>query len=134
MMAIIWKSEYSVGIEKFDNEHKKLIEIINRLNEAMSVGKSKEVMGSVITELIKYTHTHFKNEEEYQKSIGYPDYQNHLKIHKYFISKMEEFDNRFKTSNIGLGVDVMMFLRDWLIKHITVEDKKYSEFSKIKIK
>lgn len=130
MNNILWRDEYSIGVEKFDLEHKKLIEIINKLNTAMSVGKSKDVMQSVLTELIKYTQTHFKNEEEYQKSIGYPDYENHIKIHNYFISKIKEFDMKLKTSPIGLGVDVAIFLRDWLIKHIMGEDKKYGEYSK----
>jgi hemerythrin-like metal-binding protein len=128
MNLIEWNKDYSVGIEKFDNEHKKLIEIINKLNDAMKAGKSKEVLNDIISSLIRYTQTHFKNEEDFFKSSNYPEAQSHSNSHKSFVLKVADFEKRFKSNQIGLGVDVMNFLKDWVVNHIQKEDKKYSSY------
>jgi hemerythrin len=62
-MLIEWEDIYSVGIEEFDNDHKKLIELINRLHQAMLDKKAKEVLGEIINELVDYTIYHFNKEE-----------------------------------------------------------------------
>lgn len=128
MNLIEWNKDYSVGIEKFDNEHKKLIEIINKLNEAMRTGKSREVLNDIISSLIKYTQTHFKSEEDFFKSANYPEAQSHANYHRAFVLKVAEFEKKFNSNQVGLGVDVMNFLKDWLINHIQKEDKKYSSY------
>lgn len=128
MNLIEWNSNYSVGIEKFDNEHKKLIELINKLNDAMKNGRSREVLNDIISSLIKYAQTHFKSEEDFFKSSAYPEAQAHSNFHKAFVLKVTDFEKRFKLNQVGLGVDVMNFLKDWLINHIQKEDKKYSSY------
>ncbi|MEW6013478.1 MAG: bacteriohemerythrin [Elusimicrobiota bacterium] len=128
MNLIEWNKDYSVGIEKFDSEHKKLIEIINKLNEAMKSGRSKEILNDIISSLIKYTQTHFKSEEDFFKSVNYPEAQTHGNCHRAFVLKVADFEKRFKSNQVGLGVDVMNFLKDWLINHIQKEDKKYSYY------
>lgn len=130
MNLINWDDTLSVGLEKFDNEHKKLVSLINHLNTAMSQGKSREILGGIITELIKYAQTHFKNEEDFFKEVNFPDSQTHINSHRAFAIKVNDFEERFKRGQVGLGVDVMNFLKDWLIKHIKGEDKKYGEFAK----
>ena len=66
MEAVIpWKSEYETGITEVDNQHKQLVDILNKLYEAMAVGKGKDVLESIFNELTSYTLTHFSTEEKY---------------------------------------------------------------------
>ncbi|MCX7905423.1 MAG: bacteriohemerythrin [Elusimicrobiales bacterium] len=132
MNLINWNESLSVGIDKFDQEHKKLVSLINHLNLAMSQGKSKDILGGIISELIKYSQTHFKNEEDFFKEINFNESQSHINSHKAFVIKVGDFESRFKRGQIGLSVDIINFLKEWLTKHIQVEDKKYGEFAKSK--
>ncbi len=43
MALIDWDKSLSVNVEEIDQQHKKLIAMINELNEAMRNGKGKEV-------------------------------------------------------------------------------------------
>lgn len=127
-MFIIWSEEFSVGIKRFDDQHKKLIEIINRLYDLMSKNKTHEELKSVISELKNYTEYHFLDEENFQKTIGYNDYQKHKKLHNEFVKKINIFEENFNKNSIGLSSEIMIFLKKWLLNHINIEDKKYGLF------
>lgn len=79
MALITWNENYSVKVKQFDDQHKKLIDMINELHDAMKVGKGKDVMEKILAGLIQYTVTHFANEERLMKQHNYPDYEQHKK-------------------------------------------------------
>ncbi|MEW6536203.1 MAG: bacteriohemerythrin [Candidatus Auribacterota bacterium] len=128
MALITWSDELSVKIKEIDNQHKKLIDLINSLNDAMKVGKGKEVMDKILKELTSYTVTHFSNEEKYFDKYGYPDTKAHKETHTAFVNKMTEFKDKFEQGKLSLSIEVMNFLSDWLKKHIMGTDQKYSSF------
>ena len=81
-MAIIkWEQNLSVGVDKFDTHHKKLVDLINKLHDAMSTGKGAETIGSVLDDLIKYTQYHFAEEEKLMTLHKYPDLEKHKAEH-----------------------------------------------------
>ena len=75
MELISWKDSLNVGIVEIDEQHKKLVGLINKLFEAMANGKSSEIMKSVLGELSNYVNTHFATEEKLMKQFGYEDYE-----------------------------------------------------------
>jgi hemerythrin len=79
--------------------------------------------------LQSYTVTHFSDEEKLQKECGYPDYVNHHKLHADFVKKIGEYSKRLETdgANIALVADLNGFVTNWLIYHISREDKKIGQ-------
>src|SRR5690349_10560035 len=63
MPLIMWGPKLCVGIKDIDDQHKKLVEIVNKLNDAMVAGHGREVIGPTLGELIRYTQRHFADEE-----------------------------------------------------------------------
>ncbi len=59
-----WKDDYSVKVGKWDNHHKKIIDAINELHEAMSASKGKEALEGILNGLASYANSHFASEEE----------------------------------------------------------------------
>ena len=128
MAMITWNNNLSVNVIEIDMQHKKLVAMINDLNDAMKIGKGKEAIGKILNDLIVYTATHFKTEERYFAKFGYPDTADHKKEHAAFVQKVNEFKDGFDTGKVTLTIEVMKFLSDWLFKHIMVIDKNYSKF------
>lgn len=128
MGFIKWNSNYSVNISEVDEQHKKLIGLVNDMYDAMSVGKGREVLGPVLTELVNYTVYHFATEERLFQQYGYPDYERHKKIHDDLTARTKKLKETFDTGNKTITIDVMLFLSDWLNVHILNEDKKYGPF------
>ena len=128
MSLITWNDRLSVKVAEIDQQHKKLITMINELNDAMKVGKGKDALGAIVNNLIVYTMTHFKTEEKYFAQFGYPDTDQHKKEHEAFVKKVSDFKDGFENRKISLTIEVMDFLSDWLKNHIMGTDKKYSQF------
>lgn len=132
MAFIVWDEKYSVGIQDIDNQHKQLIKAINDLHDAMKIGKSKDILKDLIDSLVNYADVHFSNEEALMSSHKYPELEEHKKKHKVFTEKINEFRDKFNLSSFMTSIEVMEFLKQWLMHHILDTDKQYSPYLKRK--
>ena len=123
-----WSEIYSVKIGIVDTQHKNLVNILNELHQAMLGAQGKDKVGQVLLNLIKYTQVHFAMEEKLMQSHGYTDFPAHKAGHDQLASTVLEFQRKFLSNEVGLTVEMMDFLKDWLSKHILDSDKKYGPF------
>jgi len=128
MGRMTWVDAYSVGIRTIDEQHKKLIALINKLDDAMAKGHGKEAVGDILNELITYCGTHFGNEERLFDKHGYPDAESHKEKHKKMTAKVLDVQRQYKAGKMNITFEVMDFLQNWLDKHILGTDKKYAPF------
>ena len=128
MPIIEWSSKMSVDIPQFDNQHRRLLDMINDLHDAMKQRRGNEVVVQILDQLVEYTQQHFTAEERLFIKYGYPSTDTHSKEHNLFISKVASFQNDIKQGRVMLSLKVMDFLKDWLVNHIQSTDKKYSSF------
>ena len=129
MAIITWNDNFSVGIRQFDDEHKVLIEIINKLYDAMKNGNSKLVMAEIIEKLIKFALQHFTNEENLMLRKKYPFYEQHKRDHEEFSIRIVEY-KKLHRQKILHASQLMRVLRNWIINHICTSDKKYENYLK----
>jgi hemerythrin len=128
MALIEWSERLSVQVAELDDQHKKLIGLINELNDAMKVGKGRTILGKIVNDLAAYAATHCKTEERYFAQYEYPDTFNHRREHVALVKRISGFKDQFENGNEPLTVEVMRFMSDWLKKHIMETDKKYGSF------
>ncbi len=125
MALITWNNSLSVNIKKFDDQHMKLVQILNQLHEAMKVGKGREILGQILQSLADYTNTHFRDEELMMKQHNYPGYEEHKKEHNALMTQVRETIEMHHQGKNILTQDIMTFLKNWLTGHILDRDKKY---------
>ncbi|HEX2926103.1 MAG TPA: bacteriohemerythrin [Ruminiclostridium sp.] len=128
MAFITWTSNYNTGISQIDLQHMKLVAIINDLHEAMKAGKAKEIMAGIVKELSNYTVTHFSFEEKIMTQHKYTSYLTHKNEHEGFVSKIDDFQKKVENGQSSVSIEILNFLKDWLLKHILVCDKQYIPF------
>lgn len=128
MALLTWSDKLSVGVRKFDEEHKQLVRLVNQLHEAMKAGQGKQVLSGILQNLISYTQNHFAAEEQLMKSQGYPDYAEHKKEHNSLTLSVLDLQKQFQAGSVLLSQTVMDFLKDWLATHIQGMDKAYGPF------
>ena len=119
-------NEYLVGIKEIDNQHKGLVIIINELFTYMTAGKAKEKLDDIFDHLTDYTKKHFSTEEIVLQRYAYPELDQHKEEHLKFIKKLEDLKSDFESNKITVSLEVLNFLKDWLLNHILVSDKKYA--------
>ncbi len=122
---VIWKDEYSVGIESIDEDHKKLLNLINNLQAAVMCNTGEEFERQSLNELMDYTHYHFHREEELMRAHGYIDFEGHKGQHDQMIIQAKVFLDRYEEKGRDALPEVTSYLRLWLLQHINVADMKY---------
>ena len=128
-MAIInWDSSLSVNIKTIDDQHKKLVGMVNSLHDSMKDGKAKEVMGNLLAELAAYTDYHFKTEEELFNKYNYAETTKHKAEHDTLRKEVAKLKQQYDNGEAIFTIELMYFLKDWLSKHIMGSDKQYSSF------
>jgi len=125
-----WTDDLSVGIRLIDEQHKVLLGLINELHAGMRARKSDSVLVGVVERLKEYTVKHFGQEEEYFDRYGYPETPVHKEIHAKLVQQVLDFESALKSGQAKVTMDIMRFLKDWLVNHIMGTDKKYSAFLK----
>ncbi|HPM43296.1 MAG TPA: bacteriohemerythrin [Candidatus Omnitrophota bacterium] len=128
MPLIDWRPEFSVNIEVIDEQHKKLIDNINILHDAMKEGKAKDILSKIFDGLVEYAVNHFATEEGFFYIYDYPQAEEHKKEHDNFKAKVRDMKAKFEGGKVGLPIELSDFLRDWLQKHVLDMDRKYGPF------
>lgn len=123
--ALEWDASFAVGVDKFDNAHKVLFNMVNDLADAMQQKKSKEAVGRVLNGLAEYTVNHFADEERNFAQTHYPEEAQHKALHKKLVDQVVELIGKFNAGEQLIAQDVINFLQDWLVNHIKGTDKKY---------
>ncbi len=127
MPLITWSHMLSTGIAEQDAQHRKLVELINQLDEALYTGQDKEMQGVVLAQLIDYTVYHFGYEESLMNQYDDEDTARHTAEHSKFVQVVDDFQRQFETGAVLISTDLMHFLRDWLTGHIMKTDKKMGQ-------
>lgn len=127
-----WEDRFSVGIAEIDMQHRKLVQMLNELYDAMKAGKGNEMVGKILGAMIQYTAGHFATEERCMKLHGYPDFAAHKKEHDSLTQQVLDLQEQFKTGQAALSVKVGSFLKSWLINHISGTDMAYSPYLRSK--
>lgn len=131
---MLWKEEFCIGVEMIDRQHKELFdkvyELLNEIND--SVDHRRDECIAAILFLKDYAVKHFAAEEAYQESIGYPEYEEHKKLHVKFVQSVLDHEKKMTASNFA-EKDVKEFagmLVTWLLYHVADTDQKIGGFVK----
>lgn len=128
MARIVWLPSMSVGIEKWDADHKVLLELINRLGESVSAGRAERVHQAIVT-LEAYAERHFRIEEDVMAALRYPRTASHKAQHDGMRAWIAERRAIAAAGNAGdLLQDMAEHLVHWLYTHVLTIDMQYTEF------
>jgi hemerythrin len=120
-----WTADLSVGVKASDDDHQRLIELMNQLSEGMNRGQGSGVVGKILDELVRYTRYHFAREEEFFDRTGYPA-DDHKREHRVLVEQAVTLQLRYKAGETALAIETLDILKDWLGLHIKGTDAKYA--------
>lgn len=129
---LVWDNAYNTDIEQIDEDHKKLLNMINNLRSSTLCNTGEEFERRTLQELVDYTESHFEKEERLMQEYGYPDYEGHKAQHDQMAQYVAGFIKRYDEHGNKVLPDVADHLTRWLIQHINGTDMKYVEFFKEK--
>lgn len=125
MAFVTWQDMYATGIPSIDEQHRKLVEIINDLAEATFEGKGRQELADILTRLVDYTEAHFTHEEALMEKHEYPQLDEHRRKHWDLTKKVMEFREKHNRGEVGVATALLTFMSEWLTDHVKAEDQKY---------
>jgi hemerythrin len=124
MTFISWKQEYNTGVEMIDAQHKRLVDIINMLHDAIQAGSEQEALQGILQKLTDYTKYHFGFEEGLLEKLGYAKLEEHKEEHQEFIDLIEGIAGHLRNGKLNTGDMLLKYMRSWLSNHILIEDMR----------
>jgi hemerythrin-like metal-binding protein len=129
--VIQWSDRFNSGIPEVDKQHFKLVALINQLFKIIQEGADKVQLGAIADELLDYTITHFRAEEDFMQELNYPGTEAHKTLHQKFAAKVSAVLQGIKQGKPVDASELFAFLKSWLIEHIEKQDiGGYAAFAK----
>ena len=134
MSFIKWVNDYSIGVDSIDNQHKRLVSMINQLQKSIPSGIVNQEMGLVLKSLVDYTKYHFAEEEKLMEQIHFSELERHRQLHIDLTAQVTGIIVGLKKGKELTVFELIEFLKNWLIDHIIKEDRKIGEAVASKVK
>ncbi len=128
MIFFEWDDKMSVNVPEIDKQHKKLIDIVNRMYQETMNQTQDDAIVSIIDDLVDYSIYHFSFEERHFDRVGYPETVSHKREHGIFLKKINSYKKRADSGALILSVSLSVFLKDWLFDHIMGTDQRYKKY------
>ncbi len=127
--VIQWSKEMELNIPEIDEQHKKLVELLNHFYEESRRGMHEEAVRDFLKELRDYLIYHLDWEEKFLEEIGFEETEQHKKTHDMFKKFYAEEVNRYlKNKDEQALRELVAFTLSWLYTHIMKTDKKYAKY------
>ena len=128
MKDLVLDETLTVGIEEIDEDHKKLVNLLNILNHSITEGAATDYIEAVLDELINCTVWHFSHEERLMLKYGYDGYEEHRTEHQDLIDSARELKKKFIQMRKLDEKEDLVFLERWLTEHILVADTRLASY------
>lgn len=128
MQFVAWCKLFEMDHPFVDEEHRKLFEIANSFYSEIDKGADIKVIRNTLHNLTVYAQTHFDSEETVMMTMVYPFLEEHKEIHVKLMMDIFELNASFENGDIKCKDEISDFLKDWLVIHILVEDKKFHAY------
>ncbi len=131
MEKIIWKNEYSVGVQEIDEQHRHFFEIANSVLDLTQKTTAKEEVFAVLEKLGDYAFYHFGIEESYFDKLNYPGAVDHIAAHNQYRETIKKYLDEIrseKTDTSEVAQKIAFYSGNWLIGHILEVDRKYTKY------
>jgi len=122
MQKLVWVEDFSVGVPIMDDQHKRLIDMINAVGDT----KAPERVFDAIMKMYSFAEEHFRAEEVMMRRIGYEGLDEQIRLHKSFCDKAVDFAGRDYAQGVARQ-EVFTYLCAWLTEHILKKDMAYGK-------
>jgi hemerythrin len=112
-----WQDAYRVNIHHLDEQHKELVNMLNRLFVAAFERKANTVIVDILDELGAYCRMHFALEEHLLQQVGHEDLAAHKAENRKLLEQLDRLSKKHQRDDKPVYFDMLCFLKHWLTDH-----------------
>lgn len=130
MEKITWSDSFNIQVEVIDQQHRRLVELMNRLIDTQDEKASDDDIADILGAMTNYLGYHFDTEEQMMLDHGYPELESHREEHQAFVTQTAYFIATYREGGANLKSDILLFLKEWLVEHILKTDGAFGDYLK----
>ncbi len=124
MSLLEWKSEFSVGVESMDFEHRKMIAMINEIYDEMKERRDADSVEQFLGDIHAAISAHFALEERMMREAGYAEFEAHKEDHEELLDQIRDMMDAFRLDPDN-GFDLLRSdLAAWFEAHFASFDAR----------
>lgn len=127
MSFIKWDNNFNLRVKVLDEHHQQLVDLLNKSYNALELN-NKQTIELILNELFDYAKYHFSTEKHFMYEYNFPSLLNHEEEHKYFFYQVDELQSRLTAGDSLYNIQLVLFLKEWLINHILVKDRELADY------
>lgn len=127
MPLFTWDDSFSVEIERYDEQHKAIMDALNDLYDKVQGGATSQDLIEEFENIVDHSRKHFADEEQYFDQYHYELSQAHKNQYDSFVHKLGDVYALIKNGEEVFDEEFFHFAHEWLVHHIKESDKKYIE-------
>jgi hemerythrin-like metal-binding protein len=124
MSLLQWKSEYSVGIQAMDDEHREMIELINATYEKLKSNADADQLEDYLGDIFSTISMHFALEERIMQNAAYAEFQAHKDDHEVLLDRLRDLMDEFFVDPASGANRLEQSLSDWFAVHFSTFDAR----------
>ena len=116
-----WSDTYRIGVPAIDEDHRRLVILAEQVISAIEAGGDPERLHDLLGQVTDLTQKHFKMEEKLLAAVGFPDLENHARLHCELLEELTELSFQAMTGQVDYAA-LQAFIRNWFEQHICGQD------------
>lgn len=123
-----WQDDYAVNIQRLDNHHRRLLELANKVLDAILQDRERSDILRALELLLAHTKSHCTEEEDLLRRYGYPALEHHRSRHEDLFQEADLLKARLQEPELPSPEEALTFMEGWVLDHILTEDRAYTAF------
>jgi len=111
-----WHEACSVGVREFDDDHRRLFALANRLVNLDARLPDPVALGEILDALADYAESHFPREEAALQQADYPGIGEHRRRHREFRNALLLYKGQHRAGHLRVG-ELARYVTEWILSH-----------------
>ncbi len=122
-----WDDAYGLGVDSIDAQHKRWFRLLDELTKAASEHGTGGQVEELLVKVIEFSTQHFEYEERLLRQSGYPDFENHKRLHDGFLKHLAQTKNDLVQWSREDAAKIATMLDNWVRNHVLMIDINYAK-------
>jgi methyl-accepting chemotaxis protein len=119
---MVWNREIETGVPQIDDDHRRLVELMNRTHAQMAQGQVPVDAAAVLNAFAELMESHFVREEELMNASTFPHAAAHQRMHRAMLDQLADLRRMVDRKDAAAAREIVKHLAAYLRNHMSEAD------------
>lgn len=126
MNYLDWNSAYDTGIASIDYDHRRLVEMLNRIHDLIVRGVNPRAISDALADFHVLAAAHFALEEKIMQDESCADLQERRDTHYRLLDRVREIMDGYEEDSYQPAERLPKILKEWLLEAMGIDVRLFA--------